>query len=110
TPGGISGVGKERSEAFVDFKRCYLAALYDIAAEATDGDDFNRQIRGFFLESSQEAEWLAAVNIVRDANTRLEGLKTVSASSVPPDIQIEVTQNPAPSANSQHEDVLLEAA
>jgi hypothetical protein len=77
-PGGVAGGGRERSEAFREFKKGYLSVLFDIASEAESFEQFETAARGFLGDVNAENMqlWETAVREVRAGKLNLSGIKT----------------------------------
>lgn len=101
-PGGIAGGGRERSEAFRQFKMSYLSVLFDIANESSSYDGFESAARAFFSEVNAENEqtWIEAVKAVRAGKLSLPGLKSENADQWVAKIEVtRVDQQAHSSAN-----------
>jgi hypothetical protein len=89
-PGAIAGGGRERSEAFREFKKSYLSVYFDIASESTSYEEFERSVTQFFSDVNEPnfEAWTAAVKAVRSGELSLEDLKSTNADACLPGIAI----------------------
>lgn len=113
SPGGIAGGGKERSEAFAEFKRSYRSVLFDIAAEASDAATFERGVKEFFGETCEatEKEWFGALEHVRHGAVSLDlPNPPIKADDLPPRITIMISTEPSAKSNPGERDVVAGAA
>lgn len=111
-PGGIAGGGPDRPTAFKEFKNSYLSVLFDIAAEATSFDEFERRTRAFFAQVNEpnRKQWDDALAEVRKTSTCLPGVKTVQAEANPPTLAIEKVVPERVKPNVNEFDQITEAA
>ncbi len=91
-PGGVAGVGATLVEAYLDLKTNIELALYELAAESANLDEFKRAVRSFFHDTDS---WAAA--------TFEAARKKVAAGDV--DADLPVKENPA----LRHRVVVFEA-
>jgi hypothetical protein len=113
TPGGIAGGGKERSEAFAEFKRSYRSVLFDIASEACDAVAFERDAQAFFYETCEitRDEWFKALKSVRSGELSLKlPNPPIKVDDLPPRIAVMSSTLPSASVNPCEADVFSEAA
>jgi hypothetical protein len=82
-PGGMSAVGANPDDAHVSFRRTFSKILVDIASEANDLDEFRHLAQEFFDQTNHgyEAEWLAAVDLVRADKITATGIPKAPAES-----------------------------
>ena len=83
SPGGLSATGDSQKEAAADFRSVYRAALYDIAADAVDFEDFERQIEQFAADENRvlSVAWDDAVQAVRAGTVGSDWLERQPAES-----------------------------
>jgi hypothetical protein len=89
-PGVFAGGGADYSTAGREFKKSYLSILFDIAAEASSFEKFEKEVRAFFdtVNEPNLADWKVALADVRKNNTRLPQFGKVQADLWPPKIKI----------------------
>ena len=99
-PGGVAAGGGTPGEAQSEFRSAYRSVLFDIAAEAKDYDDFEREVKSFVTATNKptEAEWDEAVSEVRQGKVDADWLPKRRAESRI-GVQIVLLDHPAPSAN-----------
>jgi len=106
-PGGVAGGGRERSEAFREFKKGYLSVLFDIAAEATSCEEFEIAARAFFAEINTENQklWAEAVQDVRAGKLALPDIKSQNADPWPVAIAVSRIDQQANSSANQFDEI-----
>ena len=106
-PGGIAGGGRERSEAFREFKKSYLSVFFDIAAEATSFEDFEKSVRQFFSEVNEPnlGVWSEAVAAVRAGKLSLSDLEAMNADLCPPRIEIRRIDTRATASDNSFDEI-----
>jgi hypothetical protein len=69
-PGAVAGGGKERAEAFHEFRQGYRAVLHDLASEAPSFEAFRDAVGKFFYEVNEPnaRDWEAARRAVRNGS------------------------------------------
>jgi hypothetical protein len=113
-PGGLAADGASQIEATSEFRSIYRKALFDIAASASDFDDFKAEVEYFFndvndvlrvdwedartrvREGSVESDWLKK-RISTSSSFSLEVVQISEASSTSPKAQR--TSSPSPTQN-----------
>lgn len=90
-PGAIAGGNHTRDAAFAEFKRQYLGVLFDIAAEATTFQEFEREVTELFNTVNKPSliEWEKALAEVRATSASLNALPTVKSESKTPRLYIQ---------------------
>lgn len=80
-PGGIAAGGGSAGEAQAEFRSRYRSVLFDIAAEARDFAEFERQVTQFVEETNTgtATEWDEAVASVRSGAVDADWLPKGSA-------------------------------
>ena len=103
-PGGIAAGGAGAGEAQAEFRRMYTSVLFDIAAEAKDFREFERQVRQFVEETNTPtaAEWDEAVASVRNGKVDADWLPKRKAES-PIGVKVTLVEHPVPSVNALDE-------
>jgi hypothetical protein len=106
-PGGIAGGGKERSEAFQEFKNRYLSVLFDIASESSSYEDFEKSAKLFFSEVDSETErsWNEAVQAVRSGKLLLPGMRSENADRWVAEMSVERVDQQANSAANVFDEI-----
>ncbi len=99
-PGGLAAGGSNRGEAQAEFRQSYRSVLFDIAAEAQDFAEFERQVRDFVDETNgpTAAEWDEAVLRVRSGEVSADWLPKRKAESRI-GVEVVLLEHPSPSAN-----------
>ena len=99
-PGGIAAGGGTAGEAHSQFRSAYRSVLFDIAAEAVDYAEFEREVTSFVEATNQPtaAEWDEAVLEVRRGKVDADWLPKRKAESRI-GVQISLLDHPVPSAN-----------
>lgn len=99
-PGGIAAGGASAGEAQAEFRVMYRSVLFDIAAEAKDFAEFERQVKQFVEEvnAPTAAEWDEAVSNVRSGKVDADWLPKRKAESRI-GVTVALLEHPAPSAN-----------
>lgn len=99
-PGGIAAGGGTAGEAQSEFRLVYRSVLFDIAAEAKDYVDFEREVKSFVSATNKptEAEWDEAVSEVRQGKVDADWLPKRRAESKI-GVQVVLLDHPVPSAN-----------
>lgn len=89
-PGGMAAVGADPASARREFRRTFSGILRDIATEAGSFDQFADLVRVFFEDTNPgyEQEWRDAVDVVRQQEIEVPGLK-----KSPADAKLRVTVN-----------------
>jgi hypothetical protein len=101
-PGGIAGGGRERAQAFYEFKKTYLSVLFDIAAESSSYEDFEKSTKSFFSDTNADNDrtWTEAVQAVRAGKVSLPGMKSQNTDHWVAKIEVtRVDQRASSSAN-----------
>lgn len=103
-PGGIAAGGSNRGEAQAEFRQNYRSVLFDIAAEAKDFAEFERQVRDFVGETNRPtaAEWDQAVSRVRSGEVSADWLSKRKAESRI-GVDVVLLEHPSPAANALDE-------
>ncbi|QQR74271.1 MAG: hypothetical protein IPJ17_01355 [Holophagales bacterium] len=89
-PGGVVGVGQTVAEARSEFLESIKLAVFDLAAEAVDFEDFKRRVEEFVGYASEafRPDWDAAVADVRAGRSDDgEGMRRIRAET---DAEVEV--------------------
>jgi len=89
-PGALADGAAEQAAALSAFKDRYQSVLFDIAQAATSYDEFERDVREFFAQSSDETEWQAALDEARVAKPSLSSMPTWKAENNPPQIVVKL--------------------
>ncbi len=99
-PGGVAAGGGTPGEAQSEFRSAYRSVLFDLAAEAKDYDDFEREVNSFVTATNKptETEWNEAVSEVRQGKVDADWLPKGRAESRI-GVQIVLLDHPTPSAN-----------
>ena len=82
-PGGICADGDSQKEAVAEFRSLYRAALYDMAAEASDFERFKREVQNFFQDEDRvlAETWKEAVAAVQQGDVASDWLNKQPADS-----------------------------
>ena len=82
-PGGLAAGGKNRAEAYFEFRQTFISMIFDFAEKAQNYDQFSKRVRRFFHQISRPTleEWEEAVSDVRSGKVKEETLKRESADS-----------------------------
>jgi hypothetical protein len=106
-PGGVAGGGRERSEAFHEFKKSYLSVFFDIAAEAASFEDFEKSAKLFFSEVNEPNldVWAGSVAAVRAGKLSLSDLKAMNADSCPPKIEVRRIDTQANASDNSFDEI-----
>ncbi len=106
-PGGVSGGGHERSEAFREFKKSYLSVYFDIAAGSSSYEDFERSVRQFFSEVNDPnlETWTDAVKAVRSGELSLPDLKSTNADDFLPQVVVKRIDTQASSNDNTFDEI-----
>jgi len=80
-PGGLSAGGVDSGAAQQAFRETYRTILFDISASVGDFEEFKVEVTRFFHQTSDLllAEWIEAVEAVREGRVQLEGLTRVKS-------------------------------
>lgn len=98
-PGGFAGTGSNQGEAIEDFRRAYLAVVYDIASEEKSFEGLKAAIERFFHNSGDQPvrDWEAAVKDVREGKVDAPWMTRRSADTP---LQIRVVEIAKPAARN----------
>ena len=82
-PGGLAAGGKNRAEAYLEFRHTFISVIFDFAEKAKDYAQFSKRVRRFFHQVSRPTleEWEEAVSDVRSGKVKEETLKKEPADS-----------------------------
>ena len=98
-PGAVAGDGANMGEAHRDFLENIRWAVFAIADEAIDFDDFRAQVRRFVERTNRpNAElWDTAVKAVRAGDIDLEGIRREDADSASwVEVELVAAESPSP--------------
>jgi len=111
-PGGVAGGGRERSQAFYEFKKNYRSVLFDIAIESSTYEDLESAVSSFFSEINQThlEMWTEAVQAVRAGKLSLPDLRSENADLFPSKIEIRRLDCRDASCNDNSFDEIRKAA
>lgn len=106
-PGGVAGGGRERSEAFREFKKGYLSVLFDIASDAASCEEFEERAKEFFGELNDEnlAIWTKAVEDVRAGRLSLPGPRAENSDRWPFGIVVQRIDQRADSSANEFDEI-----
>jgi hypothetical protein len=90
-PSGMPAFGVDPAAAGGEFRQHLSGILGELAADATNLEEFSSLVREFFAstDATYEHEWLDAVTAVRRRSSRVPGHETAS----PADFPLQVTVN-----------------
>ncbi len=93
-PGGIAGSGKNETEAYVEFRKAFVSAVFDIAEDSEEFSEFKREVQAFFNDTNRptENDWLAAVQEARAGKIIAEGIPKQPAES-PRYVEVELKEH-----------------
>lgn len=99
-PGGFAGTGNSPAEALEDFRREYLAILFDLMADATSFESFEMAVKDFFANAGRVpvADWEQAVQDVRSGKVDADWMRRRDAES-PMGVRVAYIQQPAAENN-----------
>lgn len=82
-PGGMAAVGSDPVSARREFRQTFSGILREIATEASSFDEFADSVRAFFNDTNlgYEQDWRAAVEMVRQRELEVPGLKKSPADA-----------------------------
>lgn len=113
-PGGIAATGKNKDEAYLEFRRTHISILFDMVEEASDFQQFELQVERFFNEVCEETkqEWDDAVKAVRRGDIDPKGMKIKKVGEHQPYVFVRSLDEPIAQALPQFNalDELAEAA
>jgi hypothetical protein len=99
-PGGVAAGGGTAGEAQAEFRSSYRSVLFDIAAEAKDYAEFEREVARFVDATNKPTatEWDEAVSEVRQGRVDADWLPKKKAEARI-GVQVVLLEHPVPSAN-----------
>ena len=100
-PGGLAASGKDRGQAYAEFRKTLMEVLFDIASDAPDFYTFRKLATKFFGETNEPTlkEWEAARQQVRAGSINVENMQHETAES-PRRIDIKQKQTFAAKSNT----------